>query len=545
MGSYWLDKVKVQLLLCACSVSLSFQLPWNMESLSGIIHAQQQLDQHNQNPAAPVQKEMSPKEMDLAKDPRFTVWRNQLGHSEDFTDRMPSKENPYWIHKMSDPLVYNPGQIEMALPRASKSDGWRQQPEIHFDDPLVQNPGQIVLQRPFVLNLPKASLEVEDPLVQNPGQIVLQRPFVLNLPKPSLEVEDPLVQNPGRLVPQQPLAIDLSVVPPKMDQKMELQPPMTPQSVSAVCGEKSLQLIVKMDFLGTGHLIDPADISLGGCGPTGLDESQQELFFETPLHECGGTAQMLEDLIVYTFSLTFTPQSIGDTPIVKHNDATVDIECHYPRVHNVSSDALRPTWAPYQSSKLSGNTMDFSLRLMTDDWRYKRSSAKYFLGEMINIEASVQVYNHMPLRIFVDDCVATVRPEKQSGASYVLIEKHGCLSDSKLMASRSQFMPRKQDEKLQLQIEAFRFADDSLDSFYITCTLRAVSVALAAESGHKACHYNMENDRWNSADGNDQACSCCNTERCPIREARATEGKFLNPPPPPPPFFKLITYFFG
>lgn len=44
---------------------------------------------------------------------------------------------------------------------------------------------------------------------------------------------------------------------------------------------------------------------------------------------------------------------------------------------------------------------------------------------MINIEASVRVENHVPLRIFVEDCVAAVQPDIHSSTSYVLIEKQG------------------------------------------------------------------------------------------------------------------------
>ena len=50
------------------------------------------------------------------------------------------------------------------------------------------------------------------------------------------------------------------------------------------------------------------------------------------------------------------------------------------------------------------------------------------------------------------------------GELETVLGPYRCLSDSKLMASRSQFMPRKQDEKLQMEIEAFRFADESSDS---------------------------------------------------------------------------------
>ncbi|XP_041934563.1 uncharacterized protein LOC121697213 isoform X2 [Alosa sapidissima] len=453
-------------------------------------------------------------------------------------------------HQTNDPLVHSPGMQVPQRPLTDFSDVLR----IQLGGSPPQRPTASTTHRPHLYELHPYRRRrdlMSHPLVQSPGVLVPQKPLKVDFPKPAMfsewgnlpgqfddgpqhqpkpqpsETEAPswhssqTWQRPLVQSSQEPQLTDTKTLP--KDQKTELQQPVMPQSIHAVCGETSLQLTVKMDLLGTGDLIDPADITLGGCSPTVLDESQQELLFETALRECGGTAQLFEDVVVYTFSLIYTPRPIGESPILKTNDATVNIKCHYARFHNVSSNSLRSTWTPYQFSQLSGQVLDFSLRLMTDDWQYERPSTKYFLGDMINIEALVYADYHVPLRIFVEDCVAAVQPDMHSGTSYVLIEKHGCLSDSKLMASRSQFMPRVQDEKLQMQIEAFRFADESLDSFYITCILRAVLAAGTSDSSHKACHYNMENDRWNSADGNDGVCSCCNADQCPTRRAGAAE----------------------
>ncbi|XP_031438673.1 uncharacterized protein LOC105889594 isoform X2 [Clupea harengus] len=504
-----------------------------------------------------VQVPQRPLMMDLPKDGS----RNQPGRSSQnprrstttATQRPLSYEVNASQRQLNDRLVQIPVKQElqrplmMNLPMGVTFGGSRNQPGQSSQDP--RHPTTTATQRPLSYEVNASQRQLNDRLVQIPVKQELQRPLMMDLPmgvmfagsrsqsgqsyegpqhsqKPqpsetsaSRKHSSQTWQPSPAQSSQRPQLTALETL--QKDQKTELRQPETPQSVTAVCGEELLQLTVKMDFLGTGHLINPADITLGGCAPTRLDESQQELLFETALHECGGTAQMFEDEVVYTFSLNYTAQPVGDSPIVKTNDATVRIDCYYDRFHNVSSNALRPTWTPYQSSQLSDGSLDFSLRLMTDDWQYERLSTKYFLGNMIKIEASVRVENHVPLRVYVDSCVAAVQPEIQSGTSYVLIEKHGCLSDSKLMASRSQFMPRKQDEKLQMEIEAFRFADESSDSFYIICNLQAVSAA--AVSGHKACHYSMENDRWNNADGNNEVCSCCNAETCPIRMTRAAE----------------------
>jgi len=41
--------------------------------------------------------------------------------------------------------------------------------------------------------------------------------------------------------------------------------------------------------------------------------------------------QMNEDELVYTFSLTYTPEALAGTPITRTNGATVGVQCHYQR----------------------------------------------------------------------------------------------------------------------------------------------------------------------------------------------------------------------
>ncbi len=65
------------------------------------------------------------------------------------------------------------------------------------------------------------------------------------------------------------------------------------------------------------------------------------------------------------------------------------------------------------------------LLFLADDWSYERPSHSYFLGDIINIEASVTVYNHVPLHVFVDHCVATQVPDVTALPRYSFIENHG------------------------------------------------------------------------------------------------------------------------
>jgi len=60
--------------------------------------------------------------------------------------------------------------------------------------------------------------------------------------------------------------------------------------------------------------------------------------------------------------------------------------------------------------------------MCADDWLYPRSSNVFTLGEPIGIEASVRVGHHTGLRVFVNRCVATLRPDASSEPRYVFVE---------------------------------------------------------------------------------------------------------------------------
>ncbi|XP_050955677.1 zona pellucida sperm-binding protein 3-like [Labeo rohita] len=304
--------------------------------------------------------------------------------------------------------------------------------------------------------------------------------------------------------------------PQQPDIPFELRHPVPANSVAAQCGETSIYVEVMKDFFGTGQPLMPSAFTLGGCAATGEDPSVQVLIFESELHGCGSTPKVTENELIYTFSLIYTPQEASYAgPIIRSSGAVVQIECHYSRVHDVSSDTLMPTWIPYASTKVAEELLVFSLKLMTDDWSFERPSNQYYLGEFINFEASVRTYNHVPFRVFVDGCVATTVPDVSAVPRYSFIENNGCMVDAKITGSSSRFMTRTQSDKLQFQLEAFRFQQVDSGLIYITCVVKAATADTPTPSPEqKACSFSANG--WVSADESDQVCSCCDTT-CSIR----------------------------
>ncbi|XP_024149962.1 zona pellucida sperm-binding protein 3 [Oryzias melastigma] len=324
--------------------------------------------------------------------------------------------------------------------------------------------------------------------------------------------ENPLAVQPRHFSSSVPArSLELSLLPekePKMLESFERRVPVPAESVSVRCGEDKVIVAVQQNFLGNGKLIHPGDLTLGGCAA--VDAVDRILLFQAELQGCGSTVKTTEEVLVYAFPLKYLPTPIGSTPLLKTNPAEVTVECHYQRKHVVSSAALRPAWETQAVHLGAEQRLQFSLRLMTEDWQWQRPSNVYFLNDVMHIEASVLQGHHVPLRVFVDSCVATASPQPGAKPQYAFISNHGCLIDAKQTGEQSYFMQRLQENKLHFQLKTFRFnKDQSNNSFYITCHLKATQLHAPIDWQHKACSFLTEAKRWVASGGDNKVCSCC------------------------------------
>ncbi|KAF0032613.1 zona pellucida sperm-binding protein 3 [Scophthalmus maximus] len=297
-------------------------------------------------------------------------------------------------------------------------------------------------------------------------------------------------------------------------------------TVRVTCHPDSLEVTVEADLFGIGAPVKSEELRLGVehnvyCSAAASSADQYKIL--VGLTDCGTKHWMTDDDLVYTNLLIFSPAAAPDG-LTRMDEAVVPIECHYERKYSLSTSSLLPTWVPFMSTQAAVETLEFDLRVMTDDWFYERSSNVFYLGEPIRVEASVRVGHHMGLRVFVSSCVATLEPDIYSVPRYVFVE-NGCLVDSELPGSRSHFLPRAQDDKLNMVIDAFRFHNEDRGQLYITCHLNAVPVN-DAEAPNKAC--TLTNGRWRSIDGNDFLCGHCQrqneADQTPMKPS--SPGKF-------------------
>ncbi|KAM8972599.1 zona pellucida sperm-binding protein 3-like [Pelodytes ibericus] len=284
------------------------------------------------------------------------------------------------------------------------------------------------------------------------------------------------------------------------------------------CMEDSMVVSVHRDLYGNGRLVKASDLSLGPslCKPSS-QSTDTTVIFQNALQDCGSRLQMTPDWLIYSINLTYRPTTAMNSPIIRSNPAVVPIQCYYYRFHNVSSNAIKPTWLPFQTTISAEERLSFSLRLMNADWSAPRASNVFQLGDIFNIQASVEIGNHVPMMILVDSCVATLSPDVKSNPSYDIIALNGCLMDGKQEDASSAFIsPRPGPDQLQFTVDAFRFTGTDASMIFITCNLRAVAINQVPDPMNKACSFSKSTNSWSPLEGSRDICRCCDSGSCAL-----------------------------
>uniref|UniRef100_A0A8D0ENN7 Zona pellucida sperm-binding protein 3 n=1 Tax=Strix occidentalis caurina TaxID=311401 RepID=A0A8D0ENN7_STROC len=295
--------------------------------------------------------------------------------------------------------------------------------------------------------------------------------------------------------------------------QLQAAAPLHPVAVQ--CQEAQMVVTVHRDLFGTGRLVRAAELTLGSaaCLPVAQSAAEGTVTFVAGLHECGSALQVTPDALVYSTSLNYKPVPAGNPVIIRTSPAVVPVECHYPRRYNVSSDGVKPTWVPFRSTLSSEEKLPFSLHLMNGS--AERLSTIFQLGEVLHFQAGVNTENHAPLRLFVDNCVATPTPDRSSSLQYPFIDFSGCLVDGQLDDATSTFIsPRPRLDVLQFAVDAFKFAGDSSNLIYVICHLKVSMADQAPDPLNKACSFNKASNLWAPVEGTQDVCSCCEMRSC-------------------------------
>ncbi|XP_072113348.1 zona pellucida sperm-binding protein 3-like [Mobula birostris] len=301
----------------------------------------------------------------------------------------------------------------------------------------------------------------------------------------------------------------------------------TSQPITAWCGDQTLLVRVRLTLLGTERLVRALELRLGaaGCSPVWADPQTDTVLFYTNLSECGILVKVSAHRLIYSTHLYLRPRAAASATVTS-SLAIAGIECHYPR-KVIGDKQTGLTWTPLSSPRSKWALPWYSLHLMSDDWREERSSSSYQLGDFIHIEASVNA-KCLPVRLYVDSCVATPTPDKDSAPRRHLLGFNGCLLDSRSAGSLSVFVsPRADPNKLQMRLDTFRLLEAG-SSIFITCRLRVSAIDARADSVNKACTFHRAASRWFPVEGPAGICACCDWGSCREGRRRQSTGSGWN-----------------
>ncbi|KAM7152499.1 zona pellucida sperm-binding protein 3-like [Macrochelys suwanniensis] len=153
--------------------------------------------------------------------------------------------------------------------------------------------------------------------------------------------------------------------------------------------------------------------------------------------------------------------------------------------------------------------------LSLDDWSAERPSNGFQLGEVMHIQADVSTGNHVALSLFVDSCVATLSPYRDSSPRYAVIVFNGCLLEGRSDDTISAFIsPWPRQDTLKFMVDEFRFAGNTSNFIYITCHLKVTSADQAPDPLNKAWSFTKVSNVWSTVEGTRNICSCCEAGNC-------------------------------
>uniref|UniRef100_A0A8C2ZAV6 Zona pellucida sperm-binding protein 3 n=1 Tax=Cyclopterus lumpus TaxID=8103 RepID=A0A8C2ZAV6_CYCLU len=291
------------------------------------------------------------------------------------------------------------------------------------------------------------------------------------------------------------------------------------------CGEVEVTITVKRQFFEEKRVpFKPENLRLGAnsmqqrsCEAKG-PVSDSHMVLSAGLRECGTESSVRGEWLVYSNQLVLlravVPTSTGGVIVRGATTVVIPVECHYKRKQTVNGEPLTPTWLPMTSTVSAFGLLHFSLRTVAGDCTALRSSSVYQQGEAVFLEASVEAPLHPPLALFVDHCVATLKPDPLSLPSYKFISNHGCLMDSVLPGSSSKFFPRKQENRLCFSVQAFHFNSESLEQMFISCHIRATLKPNSPSQLNKACSFHRPTFSWRATEGDNALCGCCDSDDC-------------------------------
>ncbi|KAK1159928.1 zona pellucida sperm-binding protein 3-like [Acipenser oxyrinchus oxyrinchus] len=257
------------------------------------------------------------------------------------------------------------------------------------------------------------------------------------------------------------------------------------EAVSTACSVDLVAVRVLLDYSRPALPLDLSGLLLGTCPPSSSSAGNNMVVFQYGLLDCRFMRMVTANVTSYMNVLTYKPTQRGfyQTPF---NQAIV-------YTYTKPAGWTPPVYNPALGDASGFGKLEFTMGIMNDDFSAPRTSSLFFLGSPINIAAAVKQQFHMPLMVYMEECVAASTPElSPSSQTYPLITNHGCFVDGQ--AGNSRFLPRVQTSEIRLVVQAFKFTQLNTD-VYIHCHLLAWDPAQLNDPTKKACSFNQRTRR--------------------------------------------------
>ncbi|XP_072548637.1 zona pellucida sperm-binding protein 3d.2 isoform X2 [Salminus brasiliensis] len=272
-----------------------------------------------------------------------------------------------------------------------------------------------------------------------------------------------------------------------------------PSRLRVACNSKQMRVKVSRETL------DSVDaVRLGTCGVSW--STQQHLFFLYDLQQCGTSTEIINNRVVYSNTLHYTPdETLGAAG--SPSSFSIPIQCHFNRFHYSYKVGFVPrakTQRLLKPIKAQGGIM---LTPHDAQWNRLNPSEGYVLGQPMYFEAEAGSVSEGE-RLFVQSCHVTVNSSRLSSPRVTIIDNYGCMIDSQSSAG-SRFMRSSRRNAVRFSVDAFVLRGKPSKHLYMHCEL-SVSSESPTETA-KFCSYNPRRNRWEELYGSNAVCSCCNS----------------------------------
>ncbi|XP_019394807.1 PREDICTED: zona pellucida sperm-binding protein 3-like [Crocodylus porosus] len=197
---------------------------------------------------------------------------------------------------------------------------------------------------------------------------------------------------------------------------------------------------------------------------------------------------------------TSTPSGSSSTSVTRPSLTVIQAASRFPQsVHSLKS--VR---------------MNFTLRIVNEDFSIVDKPLVFRTGSPIHVEARVATNPNVSPKIFVDECYgARSKHLSRSRRVYVIVNNRGCLYGGK--SGNISVWHRQADWALQFVIPAFLLGEEPEEEIYIHCLLTAWGQRTLSRHVKKSCYYNTASSSWQNLEDSSQndLCNCCDSH-CPL-----------------------------